>query len=210
MIRIGRRRARGQHRIETNAFLPASRLTVCASDPTAVPFGTATYYHLALSSSPLHTTGGTPIQACRPNNKRRHKCASRRSLSVFCFWCRVCLNWVYYGGDWGERQQENAVLRIFLRISYLVVRISRAGQGPRRSSLVTRGKRRYLVSRCSYLGPRGTGHGARATHVRIYPFTLLPAGVGSAQTFPVLRWFRARKASVGGRMWTSKSKEIDY
>jgi len=61
----------------------------------------------------------------------------RRFLSVSCFWCRVCLNWVYYGVDWVERQQENAGFRIVLRISYLAVHISRAGR-PGAASLVAR------------------------------------------------------------------------
>jgi len=37
--------------------------------------GTATYSLLALSSSLLHTTSRTPIEACQPIDKRRHKCA---------------------------------------------------------------------------------------------------------------------------------------
>ena len=86
----------------------------------------------------------------------------RRFLSVSYFWCRVCLKTIDSGGDWGGRQQENAVFRIFLRISYLGPRATRPVAAPLPSPVSGLQPRAGIHRQSSIINPKACGLQAAA------------------------------------------------
>ena len=157
------------------------------------------YYILALSSSLLHTTSRTPIQACQPIDKRRHKCAVATVFVCLLFLVprvsQLALLWRGLGGKATGKCGFAAFSCVKRSFDFAQDRlcagsVKRSGQGPRRTDHGAQ-VRIYVVSRIRMDArtaggrreagggrleeERTTGHGPRDTGhgIRIYASTLL-------------------------------------